>query len=121
MKHGEPSRADRMKASANAKKAEIAKAHAKLPANDPGSGERQAARRAIAVARELRVAERKAAKLAEAAREAAEQAARAVALMAEQANRVVELAEQAAREVALEVERKAARDLRYAARKARKR
>jgi hypothetical protein len=100
MKHGEPSRADRMKASANAKKAEIAKAHARLPANDPGFGERQAARRAVGIARDLRIAERKAATLAEAARAAAEQAAR---------------------EVVLEAERKTARDLRYAARKARKR
>ena len=73
-----------------------------------------------AEAREVRDAERKAAReaaeaarVAEAARLAAEEATRA-------AERVARDAEDAAREVALEAERKAARDARYAARKARR-
>jgi hypothetical protein len=60
----------------------------------------------VSIAREARVSERKAAKLAAKIREAAEQEAREA-----------EAAEQAAREIVLEAERKAARDARYAARK----
>ena len=56
-----------------------------------------------------------------AATQAAEAAAREAALKAEQETRDAELAERIAREAALEAERQAARDVRYAARKARKR
>jgi CRP/FNR family transcriptional regulator, dissimilatory nitrate respiration regulator len=56
-----------------------------------------------------------------AAAQIAEAAAREAALKAEQEARDVEFAEQTARESALEAERQAARDARYAARKARKR
>src|SRR5258706_6409052 len=56
-----------------------------------------------------------------AAAQAAEAAAREAALKAEQEARDAEFAEQIARETALEAERQAARDDRYAARKARKR
>jgi hypothetical protein len=56
-----------------------------------------------------------------AAAQLAEAAAREAALKAEQEARDAEFAEQAAREAALEAERQAARDARYAARKARKR
>jgi len=110
MKHHEPNFGDRLKAAAKAKQALLEKARAKAPANDPKFAERQAARREVSIAREARVSERKAAKLAAKIREAAEQEAREA-----------EAVEQAAREIVLEAERKAARDARYAARKARQR
>src|SRR6202040_483197 len=87
------------------------------------------ARDAVKVARDARIAERRATKLAVEARQAAalaaaqaaEVAAREAALKAEQAARDAEFAEQTAREAALEAERQGARDARYAARKLRKR
>ena len=86
------------------------------------------ARQAISGAREVRLAERVANKAAEAergalerAREAAEQKARETAerelRLQQEAREIVERAECQA---ALQVEQKAARDARYAARKARK-
>jgi hypothetical protein len=81
---------------------------------DPEFEKLRAERQAIAEAREKRHAERKAAKEAEIAREVAEKAAR------EQEEQDAALAEADAA-VALEAERKAARDARYAARKARRR
>ena len=124
MKKHEPSLADRLGGAAQAKRAQIEKARAKTPENDPKYAEKQAARRAIAVAREARIAERKAAKLVEKARkaevQAAEEAVRALALIAEQEAREAAAIEEADREVALAAEAKAARDARYAARRARK-
>ncbi len=125
MRNHEPKFNDRLNAAAKAKRALLDKARANGPADDPDFAERQAARREVAIAREARAAERKAAKLAEKTRlaeeKAAEEAARAIALAAEREAREAEATEQAAREIALEAERKAARDVRYAARKARKR
>jgi hypothetical protein len=89
---------ERAAASANAKKALLEKFKAKPPPDDPAVLARAAERQAIAEAREQRAAERRAAKEAEAARRAAEQAAR---------------------DLQLKAERQAARDARYAARKAR--
>ncbi len=100
--------------------------------NDPAIAERQAARQAVSLARDVRTAERNATRLAGVAREADEKAARDVAVAAEdaardaaveaeQAARGAEVARQAADDVALEAQRKAARDARYAARKARPR
>jgi Family of unknown function (DUF6481) len=60
----------------NAKKAEREKFGAKSGANDPAFAERQAARHAISVARDVRMAERKDARLASVAREAAEKVPR---------------------------------------------
>ena len=114
MKNHVPNFGDRLKAAAKAKQALLEKARAKAPANDPKFAERQAARREVSIAREARASERKAAELAAKIREAEEQAA-------EQEAREAEAAEQAAREIVLEAERKAARDARYAARKARQR
>ncbi len=114
MKNHAPNFGDRLKAAAKAKQSLLNKARAKALANDPEFAKRQAARRAVAIAREARVSERKAAKLAAKIRETEEQAA-------EQEAREAEAAEQAAREIVLEAERKAARDARYAARKARQR
>ena len=125
MKRYEPSFANRLSTAAKAKQAQLENARASNPINDPGFAERQAARHALSVAREARASERKAAKLAEKARKAeeraAEEVARAIALNAEQERLKAEIAEQERRKIVLEAERKAARDARYAARKARQR
>jgi Family of unknown function (DUF6481) len=122
--------ADRLSAAADAKKAQLERAaRAKSEAESPAAVERRTAREAVRVARDARIAERRATKLAAEARQAAalaaaqaaEAAAREAALKAEQEARDAEFAEQTAREAALEAERQAARDARYAARKARKR
>src|SRR6202030_1198804 len=93
--------ADRLSAAAEAKKAQLERAaQARSEAESPAAIKRRMARDAVRVARDARIAERKATKLAVEARQAA-------ALAAAQA--------------AVEAEQQAARDARYAARKARKR
>ena len=67
---------DRLAAAANARKATLERFRARPGPDDPTVLERQAAQKAIAVAREARKAERRAAREAEAARQAAEAAAR---------------------------------------------
>jgi len=118
-----PNFSDRLKAAAKAKQDLLERAQANAPSNDPEFSERQEARKAAAILREKRAAERKAAKLADAdskiAEKAKEEEERAAALKAEQEREEAEAVEKAAREVALAAERKAARDARYAARKAR--
>jgi hypothetical protein len=79
---------ERLTAAASARKAALEKFRARPGPDDPAVLERQAAQKAVAVAREARAAERKAAREAEAARQAAEQAAR----VAEQQARAVEQA-----------------------------
>src|SRR3954454_10637184 len=106
----EPGFADRQKAAQQAKREILEKFRAQPGPDDPAVQQRQAEREAQAAARakarEAREAEKAAKKAGEErlAAEAATQLAR-------------EQEEAAAREVALEVERKAARDARYAARK----
>ena len=112
----EPDFAERLSTAAKAKKADLERFRAKSGLNDPGFAERDAARQAIATARDIRVAERKAARESALA---AEKAAREAALQAKKLAREAALIEQAAREAALEAQRKADRDTRYAARKAR--
>src|SRR5438876_8980524 len=109
---------DRLSAAANAKKAELEKFRARSGANDPAFAERQAARQAVSLARDARTA---ATRRAGVARKADEKAARDAAAAAEEGARAAEVARQTADDVALQVERKAARDARYAARKARSR
>jgi hypothetical protein len=104
---------ERLDTAAKARKALLEKFKAQPAPDDPAVLERQAARKAAADARDARLAERKAAKDAEAARLAAEQSAKA-----EEA--AVRAAELAARIEAEKAARKAARDARYAARKARR-
>jgi hypothetical protein len=104
---------DRLSAAAAAKQALLERFRARPAADDPAEIERQAALKAIADARDARAAERKALKDAEAARIAAEAAAK-------RTQEQIAAAEAKARALALEAERKAARDARYAARKARK-
>ncbi len=111
---------ERKNAAASAKKAAAEKFRTKVGTDDPAFAERQAALQAISDARDVRVAERKAAREAEAARLVAEEAARVAEQAARDAEQVVRDEEQKARNVALEAERKAARDARYAARKARR-
>jgi hypothetical protein len=110
----QPDLLERQQAAAKAKKAALEKFRAK--AADPALSDRliartasAAARKAIKKAREIEKAEKKALEA-----ERAQQAARDAALQAERAK-----AESADRELALQAEQKAARDARYAARKAR--
>lgn len=100
---------DRLTAAAAAKQALLERFKRPDP-NDPAWIAQQEALKAVAEAREARIAERKAAKEAEALRAAAEEIAR----------REAEKAEARAKMLAAEAERKAIRDARYAARKARK-
>jgi uncharacterized protein DUF6481 len=104
---------DRLSAAAAAKQALLERFRARPSADDPAEIARQDALKAISDARDARAAERKAAKEAEAARVAAELAAQRVQAQ-------IAAAEAKARTLASEAERKAARDARYAARKARK-
>ena len=121
----EPSLADRREMAAKARQAALEKARAKSASNAPGFAERQAARRAVSEARDVRAVERKAAKAAAAERDAqqrkTEQAERAAAAEAAKKAEAAAAIEAAARAAAAKIESKAARDARYAARKLRKR
>ena len=112
---------DRLDAAAAARKAALARFQARPAPDDPAVKAQQAARKAISDARDLRAAERKAAREAELARQAAERASKAADLAALEAEQRRLAAEAANREAAFEADRKAARDARYAARKARQR
>jgi len=114
----EKSFADRQSAAASARKAELEKFRVRSVAIEPASAEEQSARLACKAAGDARAAERKATRLESVARETAEKVARKAA---EIGNRDDETAQQATRDVLSEAERKAARDARYAARKARNR
>ena len=109
----EPSFADRQKAAQEARKNILNKFRSQPGVDDPAVIQRRAER-------EAQAAERAKAKLTrEAAR--AEQKLREAKAAAEAATQLAREKEEAtAREAALEVERKAARDARYAARKKRK-
>ena len=111
---------DRRTAAANARKAMLEKFRAQPSPDDPAMIAARAARQATAEAREVRAAERRAEREAEQARKAAEAAARKAEAEAELARKAEEAVAEAARAVGLEAERKAARDARYAARKARR-
>lgn len=100
-----------------ARKAMLDKFRQKANPNDPELQAKLAERKAVAEAREIRHKERDAIKAAEAARIAAEKAeAERIAREAEEARKAQELESI----LLLEAERKAARDARYAARKARR-
>jgi hypothetical protein len=123
----QPSFADRQRAAAEAKKHQLEQYRARL--SDPEFANRQAARRAIVLAREARTAERKAAEEARRAREAAEKAAqeaaecaaKEAALQAELAVRQAAAGAKAARDRELEEALLNTRKARKAARKAKKR
>ena len=114
---------DRMKDAAKARAAQLEKARAKDPRNDPEFAARQAERIRIAQEREKREAERKAARLAEQQR-AAEEAAAAEraqleAAKAAEEERARKANEERSKLAQLLADQKAARDARYAARKSR--
>jgi hypothetical protein len=119
---------DRLSTADSARKAMQQRFQAAAIADDPVLVERKAARQATSAAREIRLAEREAIKAAEAEREALERAGKAADQEAREAaerelqlqHEAREIVEQAERQVALQLEQKAARDARYAARKARK-
>jgi hypothetical protein len=109
----EPSFADRQKAALEARQKLLSKFRGQPGPDDPAVKQRQAEREAHVAERAKTKLTREAAK-AEQKRREADVAAAAAAKLAR------EKQEAAAREAALEVERKAARDARYAARKKRK-
>jgi len=115
---------DRLSAAKNAKQAMTAKFLQRPGSDDPAVVEKRLAREAVSAARAARMAERDAHAAAAAAEAAAQeerataQAAAAAAEAAAQQER--EAAENEANKAQLELEQKAARDARYAARKARK-
>src|SRR5262245_31984039 len=108
--------ADRLHEAATARKAALERFRARPAADDPEVVKRREERKALGAAREAREAERRAGKEAEAAvraeREAIEKAER-------EARERKEAVEKVIRDAADAAERKAARDARYAARKAR--
>lgn len=108
---------DRRKAAADAKLEMLKKFKAAPKPDDPEMVAKRAERKALAEAREARRTERARTKREDAERRAAEEAARKAA---EEEARLAERRIQADIEVAKEAERKAERDRRYAARKARK-
>lgn len=109
---------ERASASAEAKKAMLERFRARPGPDDPAVQARKAERAAVAAAREARAAERERLRREEEARREAE---RIAAEKAEQERKEREELERLERELALEAARKAARDARYAARKAAKR
>jgi hypothetical protein len=111
---------ERADASAKAKQALLEKFKAKPPPDDPEVLARAAERKAIAEARDLRAGERRVAKEADDARKAAERAAADLEAQARVAEEAARAADKLVRDEQLKAERKAARDARYAARKARR-
>ena len=122
--------ADRITSAATAKQALVEKLKSKPAADDPEVLRKQAERQAVVEAREKRLAEKEEAKRAQLAREAEERVARETAEAAAEAERQAQLelhkaaaepprVQRAARILSDEAERKAIRDARYAARKAR--
>ena len=109
-----------LSASKNAKQAMTTKFWRRPGVDDPATVERRAASVALSEAREARRAQREASRRAEDARIAAEQKAHEAAVAAQRAAQEEgAAAEKAANEAKLEIQRKTARDVRYAARKAR--
>jgi hypothetical protein len=112
---------NRLTSAADAKNALLERFRARPGPDDPAVVARRAEQAAIEAAREIRVAERKAAREAEAVRLAAEQAAQEEARKAQDVELLAKKAEEAVRAAERAAEAKAARDARYAARRARRR
>jgi hypothetical protein len=116
---------DKLQDQAKARAAQLERARAKSPQNDPDFAKRQAERKKLAEDREARIAQRAAEKAEEARlaaeRKAADAAAKAEADKLAEEERLRLRREEADRLVALAAEQKAARDARYAARKNKKR
>lgn len=115
---------DKLEAAAKAKQAQLERARAKSPLNDPDFARRQAERKRQAEERDARLLARVAEKAAEAERNAerraSDEADRIAAAKLAEEERLKTRREEADRLVALAAEQKAARDARYAARKQRK-
>lgn len=111
---------DRAEAATAARKAMLEKFHAKPAPDDPAVLARAAERKAIVEARAVRAAERRRIQEAEEARRAAEEQARLAELAAQAEAEAQRKAEQAIRDEEIKAQRKALRDARYAARKARR-
>ena len=112
--------ADRLGAAAAAKQAMLERFKARPTLDDPAFVEQQAALKAVSDARDARAAERRAERAAEAERQAAAQAAKKAEQAAQELEKQRQAREAVFRAEALEREKKAARDARYAARKARR-
>jgi hypothetical protein len=123
MPRKEPSFAERLQTAAKAKQAQLEKIRAMALANAAHSTERQAVQMQTAEARQNRMAERKYAKRVDAeqrtAQRAVENATKARAMAEEKARRDAERLAQVEADAALKKDQKAARDSKYAARKAR--
>ena len=113
----EKSFGDRMNAATEAKKATLQRILSRPGAGDPATIAQRAERAAIVAAREARAAVRNEAKLAAEERARIETEARVAREQKEAAEKATQ---DALRATALAAEQKAARDARYAARKARK-
>ena len=113
----EKSFGERMNASAAARKATLERVLSRPGAGDPAVIAQREQRAAVVAAREARAAARNDAKFAAQERERLETEAR---LAREQKEAAEKAAQDALRATALAAEQKAARDARYAARKARK-
>jgi hypothetical protein len=113
--------ADRLTTAAKAKQAMLERFRARPGPDDPEVQAQQAARKAIAEARDARNAERRIAREAEAARVAAEKAAEAERRRLQAAADAAEAEAAAKRAAELPALQKAARDAKYAARQARRR
>lgn len=111
---------DRAEAAAAAKKVMLEKFRAKPAPDDPAVLARAAERKAIAEAREVRAAERKRMRDIEDARRLAEDEARLAELAVQAALELRRKADQLVRDEEIKAQRKAERDARYAARKARR-
>lgn len=115
---------DRLSTAAAAKKSQLERFREKPAMDEAAFAEQQAARLAVRVARDERAAERKAARDAAEAKEAAEKLAQETLRAQEAAEKLAgetrDASEKIASDKALLAEQKAARDARYAARKARK-
>lgn len=112
---------DRRDEAAAAKKALVERFKARPPADDPAVLARAAERKAIAEARDGRSAERAKKKAEEDLQRQAEQRAKQEAEARAAEESAARVVEQTARDEAIRAERKAARDAKYAARKARQR
>jgi hypothetical protein len=119
----EPGFVERLQTAAKAKKAQLQKIRASVPASGAQSTERQAAQIEAAAARKIRTAGRKdsdrvGAEQREAQR-AAENARRALDVVDERARKDAERGAKAKADATLKKNQKAARDAKYAARKVR--
>jgi hypothetical protein len=116
---------DRLNTGAKAKAEQLARAKARLKANAETADERHQARQKLVAEREARIAARGAAKRAEAERLETERRAEEEARLAAEREAAEALArkkeEERAKLAQILIDQKAARDARYAARKARSR